>query len=127
MPHLVDHGAGERAPDGRHLEAHRPPSASVGDRRRGTVPSPIPRDLVILFLAVALAACAIKLPSPPPATDPTCVLECQAQHIRCLHILGTSRSNQKKCAGYLGACYDSGCKPPEPTPQQSAPQPLFPQ
>jgi len=91
------------------------------------VASQIPRDLVILFLAAAtLAACSVKLPSPPPATDQTCILECQAQHIRCLHILGTSRSNQKKCAGYLGACYDSGCKPPEQPPQQqSAPQPLF--
>src|SRR5262249_57176290 len=81
---------------------------------------------VLWSLAVAtLAACAVKLPSPPPATDQTCILECQAQHIRCLHILGTSRSNQKKCAGYLGTCYDSGCKPPEPTPQESVPQPLF--
>ena len=126
MPHRTDHGAGEQGPDGRPPEAHRPPSASFARRRRGTVASPIPRDLVILLLGAVLAGCAVKLPSPPPVTDQTCILECQAQHIRCLHILGTSRSNQKKCAGYLGACYDSGCKPPEqPPPQQSAPQPLF--
>jgi hypothetical protein len=106
----------KRAPDRRHGVAH---------RLRGTVSSLTPCDLVVLLLAAALAACAVKLPSPPPATDQTCILECQAQHIRCLHILGTSRSNQKKCANYLGACYDSGCRPPEPTPQQSAPQPLF--
>jgi hypothetical protein len=86
---------------------------------------PSPQALLVLFLGF-LAACSVKLPSPPPATDQTCILECQALHIRCLHILGTSRSNQKKCAGYLGACYDSGCKPPEQPPQQqSAPQPLF--
>ena len=108
-------------------EAHRRRSASVARRRRGTRSSPIPRDLVVLFLAAALAACAVKLPSPPPVTDQTCILECQAQHIRCLHILGTSRSNQHKCADYLGACYDSGCKPPEESPQQRRPQPLFPQ
>ena len=80
--------------------------------------------LVLLCLAAALTACAIKLPSPPPATDQTCIFECQALHIRCLHILGTSRSNQHKCADYLGACYDSGCKPPAESPPQT-PQPLF--
>jgi hypothetical protein len=99
--------------------------AHPSHHRRGAGPSPIPCGLVTLFVAAALAACAVKLPSPPPTTDQTCILECQAQHIRCLHILGTSRSNQHKCADYLGACYDSGCKPPEPTPQQRAPQPLF--
>ena len=87
----------------------------------------LPGLLVGAVLAAALAACAVKLPSPPPTIDQTCILECQAQHIRCLHTLGTSRSNQHTCADYLDTCYASGCKPPEQRPQQSAPQPLFPQ
>jgi hypothetical protein len=87
--------------------------------------SPVTRGLVVLLLSAVLAACAVKLPSPPPATDQTCILECQAQRIRCLQILGTSRSKQRKCADYLGACYDSGCKPPAESPQQSHPEPLF--
>ena len=74
---------------------------------------PALRRRVLAALTAALAGCSVKLPSPPQVADQQCVLECQAQHIRCLHIIGTNRSAQKRCAGYLGECYEGSCKAPD--------------
>ena len=84
--------------------AHQPPTLG----RRSAV-----RRLVPAALAATLAGCSVKLPAPPQVADQQCVLECQAQHIRCLHLLGTNRSSQKRCAGYLGECYEGSCKAPD--------------
>ncbi len=78
-------------------------------------PPSTPRRLLVAALAATLAGCSVKLPSPPGVAteaDQRCLIECQAQHIRCLQSLGSSRSAQKRCAGYLGSCYENSCKEP---------------
>ena len=75
--------------------------------------SPRLRRFLIGALAAIVAGCSVKLPSPPDVAseaDQRCVIECQAQHIRCLQNLGSGRSAQKRCAGYLGSCYEDSCK-----------------
>src|SRR5262249_59745533 len=98
-----------------------------GPERSGRAPaavvtrpsSPTQRLLEVALLA-ALAGCSVKLPSPPTTTSEAqqrCVLECQAQHIRCLQSLGSSKSSQRRCADYLGTCYEGSCKGPSQTEQ----------
>jgi hypothetical protein len=76
-------------------------------------PSLLRRALREVAVLAALAGCSVKLPDPPATAseaEQRCVLECQAQHIRCLQSLGPSKSSQRRCADYLGDCYNGSCK-----------------
>src|SRR5262249_210952 len=83
---------------------------------------PAVRRWVLAVLAAALAGCSVKLPSPPHVPHHPSLLHCHPHHIRCLHIIGTNRSAQKRCAGYLGECYEGSCKTPaRPGPHETGP------